>query len=82
MPYINPEERKYMTPDCITARTPGELNFQITSLMISYLMRHGLNYDTINAVVGAAESAKIELYARVARPYEESKINMNGDVYP
>ncbi len=35
-----------------------------------------------NAVVGALECAKLELYRRMVAPYENGKIAENGDVYP
>jgi len=35
----------------------------------------------INAIIGALECAKLELYRRVAAPYEDDKIAENGDVY-
>ena len=82
MPYI--EKRRDtlqpIAPD--VAMTAGELNFQITSLLIEYLEVHGLQYEKLNAVVGALECAKLELYRRVAAPYENNKIAANGDVYP
>jgi len=31
--------------------------------------------------IGALECAKLELYRRVAAPYEDTKIAENGDVY-
>ncbi len=33
------------------------------------------------AVIGVLECAKLELYARVVRPYEDVKKMLNGDVY-
>lgn len=41
-----------------------------------------LNYQMINDVMGALESAKLEFYRRIAVPYEETKRKDNGDVYP
>ncbi len=32
-------------------------------------------------VIGVLECAKLELYARVVRPYEDVKAMLNGDVY-
>ncbi len=60
---------------------PGELNFQISSLCADYIKHHGLRYSIINEVIGALECAKMELYARVARPYEDGKLKAEGDVY-
>ena len=82
MPYITKAQRLGLTP--ITdapAYGPGSLNYQITCLIIDYVNRNGLNYQRINDVVGALDSAKLEFYRRVAAPYEDNKIKQNGDVY-
>jgi hypothetical protein len=39
------------------------------------------DYQAINDCLGALEGAKLELYRRVAAPYEDRKIQENGDVY-
>lgn len=61
--------------------TPGELNYCITQLMIEYC-KEDFNYQDINDVIGALECAKLEFYRRMAVPYEDKKIDENGDVYP
>jgi len=48
---------------------------------MDYTINEGLTYQTINDVIGALEGAKMEFYRRVAVPYEEGKIILNGDVY-
>lgn len=68
-------------------QTEGELNYIITKIINAYAheRRWGheqLCYKSINDVLGALEGAKLEFYARVARPYEEKKRIENGDVYP
>jgi len=40
-----------------------------------------LRYQNINDLLGALEGAKLELYRRVAAPYEDEKVESNGDVY-
>lgn len=60
----------------------GELNYLMTQLARLYLIRHGTSYNTLSDVVKAFECAKLEFYARMARPYEDRKIEENGDVYP
>ncbi len=40
-----------------------------------------LRYSKINSLIGVLECAKLELYRRVAAPYENDKIDENGDVY-
>lgn len=60
--------------------TAGDLNY-IFTLICNEQLKKGLNYQGINDCVGALEGAKIELYRRVAVPYEDLKISENGDVY-
>ena len=59
----------------------GEFNFLVTDLADNCLLAWGLNYANINALIGALECVKLELYRRVAAPYENVKINVNGDVF-
>lgn len=79
MPYIPEATRDEM--DSRLADTPGELNYMFTEICNEYLARKGLRYYTVNEVVGALECAKLELYRRVASPYEDKAIDRNGDVY-
>jgi hypothetical protein len=60
---------------------PGQLNFLVTEEVKRYVNRNGLDYHTINDVLGALEGAKQEFYRRVAAPYENRKAQENGDVY-
>lgn len=79
MPYITREDRKRVSetgPD-----TPGDLNFMITKLVDYYLNKKGVKYSTINEAIGVLECAKLELYRRIAVPYEDQKLLTNGDVY-
>lgn len=79
MPYIK-EHRRISLSGCL-AEDAGELNYQITRLILEYFRSRGSSYQTINDIVGALEGAKLEFYARVVRPYENQKIQENGDVY-
>ncbi len=79
MPYVAASRRNAWLREKPT--TPGDLNFDITSLVLDYLGEHGTSYTTINAAVGALECCKQEFYRRVAVPYEEQKKLINGDVY-
>lgn len=80
MPYITKAARDELATGCVTARNAGELNYQITNLLVQYT-RAGLTYQIINDCLGALEGAKAEFYRRVAVPYEYSKLAINGDVY-
>ncbi len=79
MPYIESTDR---TRAELEPRTPGELNFAITMLMIGYLKRKGLSYTHLNDCGGACSYASAELYRRIGVPYENNKRIANGDVYP
>lgn len=82
MPYIKVKDRDYLEFDSIPSRTPGELNYLLTEI----LMRHHSNYDPVSyshfaELIGALEACKLELYRRIVAPYEDEKILENGDVY-
>jgi hypothetical protein len=82
MPYVKQSRRPLLAPSFdVPPGTAGELNFQLTELTQVYLAVHGTSYKTINDVIGALESAKLEFYRRVAAPYEDQKLKENGDVY-
>jgi len=77
MPYIKQKDRGIWAPS-----TPGELNFQITKMVDAFIQKTGgVNYTNLNTAVGVLECAKLELYRRIAAPYEEVKMGENGDVY-
>lgn len=79
MPYISQVNRQELQSRY--ARTPGELNYQITKLLAKYIRTNGLSYQRINEVVGALDGASKEFYRRVAEPYEDLKMRQHGDVY-
>jgi hypothetical protein len=68
----------------------GDLNYVISKLCNDILGHRArkrnpddpkLSYADINELIGALECAKLELYRRMAAPYEDTKIKENGDVY-
>lgn len=86
MPYLPDEDRKRLLderPD--DAVNPGELNYVLTRRAIQYLETRqvggGIRYGDLAEVVGAFEAAKLEFVRRVMAPYENTKIEQNGDVY-
>lgn len=80
MPYIDTNARARRRPIVTAADTPGELNYQISILLKKYVEKNGLSYQTINDCIGACEGAKLEFYRRRAAPYEDTKIEQNGDI--
>ena len=86
MPYIPQEDREefdYLGSGAWTRRpdTVGELNFAITMLCKRWLDRYGTSYATLNEVIGVLECVKLELYRRMAAPYEDRKRDQNGEVF-
>lgn len=85
MPYIDKKSRETLSPITEQVKTwptlnPGELNYLFTIICHQYLQAHNLSYQRLNDCIGALEGAKLELYRRVASPYEDKKIEDNGDV--
>jgi len=89
MPYIEQERRYKLEEDgALSPRpdTPGELNYCLTVLIRNYLddpdSGNGpVNYEKYNAVIGALECCKLELYRRMIAPYEDDAMQRHGDVY-
>lgn len=80
MPYIESGVRASLAEGRVPTK-PGELNYLITKLVDSFLMMSGVSYTSLNAAIGVLECAKLELYRRLAAPYEDEKSRINGDVY-
>lgn len=84
MPYIKQEDRarllKELLEGDINPTNAGELNYMITCIAHTYWANNGSNYQAFNDIIGALEGAKLELYRRKVAPYEDDKIQQNGDV--
>lgn len=84
MPYIMQHRREFYQQwisNIPCPKTSGELNYIITKLCNNYLKCHGKKYVIMNDVIGALDGASKEFYRRVIAPYEDKKIEVNGDVY-
>ena len=89
MPYITQERRKYFdmkifdileTLEAVEV-TAGDMNYIITRILTgAYKLTTAPRYDKINTCVGILDCVKLELYRRIASPYEDIKIEENGDV--
>ena len=80
MSYIKKEDR-YRAGEGEVAITAGELKYALTRLMVLYLEDKTKNSQTINDCIGALEGCKLEFYRRVVVPYENKRIEKNGDVF-
>lgn len=79
MPYISLKERREVRKH--GPRTAGQLNFIISSVIDEYVMDSGLNYQVIAEITAAVHGALGEFNDRIVRPYEDAKIEENGDVF-
>jgi len=82
MPYIRQEDRIYFDDEDmerLETSDPGQLNYVITKMVHRFLGKTP-RYEDFNAAIGVLESAKLELYRRKVAPYEDKKIEENGDV--
>lgn len=89
MPYIKKTDRdKIHTVDAqgnaaldyIVIDTPGELQYAIAVILKDFVSRKGLCYSTCNDIMGALAGAQMEFYRKTVAPYEDTKIEENGDV--
>lgn len=91
MPYIAPEDRESFQAaiDLILEdfkhsgeNWRGDFNYMISSIISGLIeLWDGPRYAQINDLIGVLECIKLELYRRVAAPYEDLKAEENGDVY-
>ena len=95
MPYITEDKRHEldsfiddihrqlvnMRLDDESTNTEGNLNYLITRLlMMVYGDKNSTRYAQINDAIGMLECCKLELYRKVAAPYEDQKAFDNGEV--
>ena len=85
MPYIVQAQRDlidYPLKMLMTyIKTPGDMAYAITKLILFYLHQYGKNYSTLASVHGILGTVRDEFYHRVVRPYEQEKEKENGDVF-
>lgn len=63
------------------SKAKGDLNYVIYSMVKKYIDTHGLKYHRINDFIGGVLTCcQMELYRRLAEPYETEAIKKNGDV--
>jgi len=88
MPYISLERRTKIDKlirnffDITNDISEGDLNYIISRTIHEWISTHddGLRYHVLNRAIGVLECAKLELYRKVAAPYEDNKRNEHGPV--
>lgn len=92
MPYIKQDKRNVLDPhvdlllnelrglesDDPSNNMEGNLNYIITRMLKRIYVGGG--YRGINDAIGMLESCKLEIYRKVAGPYEDQKEFENGSV--
>lgn len=58
----------------------GTLNYIISRLTWKLCTDSCLCYARMNTIIGALECVKTEFYRRIAAPYENKKIDSEGDI--
>jgi len=87
MPYLKKTDRNSIDVDIETLgidfapQNGAELNFIVCTFVDNYIKKHGLSYANVQEMIGALDCAKMEIYRRVAGPYEDKKVEENGDVF-
>jgi len=83
MPYIVRSRRKVLDkklkPLIKELQSGGECCYAIVRILECLLP--SLCYSHIAGAIGVLETAKLELYRRVAAPYEDHKLKESGDVF-
>jgi len=84
MPYIKPVRKEVLEPlverlaeRCYNA---GDLTYVIYALAMKMSAALGKNYKNLSGLIGCMDCAKTEFYRRIVAPYEDQKIEENGDV--
>lgn len=84
MPYIKNGDRPNIDAAVLELAehidNEGDLNYAITKLLLRYLSEKGRRYATLNTIMGILSCVANEFYRRVVAPYEDKKIQENGDI--
>lgn len=90
MPYIKPAERPQYEElveelASILAAKPhtvraGHLNYVVSSVVRRMLRKTEGRYKDHNDIMGALICLMLEFYSMDTRPYEDEKIDQNGDI--
>jgi hypothetical protein len=84
MPYIDKRDRPQFNEPIrelsrwITAK--GDLNYVISELVGQLINKTGMSYTNSSNWIDAVHGAERELTRRLLNPYEDIKIEENGDV--
>jgi len=84
MPYIEQTKRVNLDPALNMLATfvsnGGDLNYCFSMMCKHFIECHGESYQNYAVCISSLEAAKLELYRRKVAPYEDKKIEENGDI--
>jgi hypothetical protein len=84
MPYIIKSARinfnKHLDKVGPEIAAKGDLNYCVTHLALHYIKAHGKSYTNISEAASALVDAADEIKRRLLAPYENQKIDENGDL--
>jgi len=84
MPYIPPKDREPFTESlagCVPyMNRKGDLTYCVYFLALEMARSRGMNYTNISTAISCLEDAAEELRRRYLNPYEDLKIQENGDI--
>jgi hypothetical protein len=86
MPYLTGPRREAFALARNTLKTTridgvGELVYLFCYMADLYVGQHITNFELLNSVVGAFESAKMEFYRKMMAGYEDGKEQSNGPIW-
>lgn len=86
MPYITQERRRHLNNAIdwqkLLPGNAGELNYLVSVICAEYVAKKGLKYSVLAEVQSALHGAMDEFNRRIVGPYEDTKIEENGDIAP
>lgn len=80
MPYVKQHRRTELLRGSIPENA-GDLAFLLTAVINRFLRHHPEQFERYAQAMAGLEATKLELYRRHIGPYENEKLEENGDVY-
>lgn len=84
MPYIKKDDRVKFDKSALeiaqNAECAWDLNYALTTIIHEYVKKKWLRYANLNEVIWMLECCKLELYRKIAWPYEDIAIAKNWDL--
>lgn len=80
MPYLEESVKEALDSGLIKMSEPGHLTYRLYKCCLDYIAIRGKRFFSVCEVMGALTCCALEFYRRIIAPYEDKKIQENGDV--